>query len=273
MGKKMKFEMKTVAKTHPRESSPTSSAGKWCSAGESSLSSSSLFLFACRRHLQPGERGTTLTAYFFQELVQSTRSYLSEPVDGVKEQRTEELPLSLWETLHFFHNIHVCQDQWASCDDPKHKHTFIYRPHKTYKGHECGFFSSYNSPKRASISSRSPLCRFSSQSLRRRKNGAKHREDTCLWKEKKHKLLKHSYLQLRTKQVSEGSGRGVTDFCGFLVWVCCSPLFWVSLANRGSRLMAIHPWLSSSSRLYITWAGKGKELKQKGGIMCFIYLY
>lgn len=37
-----------------------------------------------------------------------TCSYLSEPVDGVKQQSTEELPLSFWQALHFLYDIHVC---------------------------------------------------------------------------------------------------------------------------------------------------------------------
>lgn len=38
--------------------------------------------------------------------------------------------------------------------------------------------------------------------------------------------------------------------------LCCR-----SLAMRGSRLMAIPPWLSSSSRLYIAEAGNDNELQ------------
>lgn len=211
-------------------------------------------------------------------------SYLSEPVDGVKKQRTEELPLSFWQALDFLHHIQVCQDHWAPCDRPSGntKTYIVWKLTKENDNRRLVFSSSFFSPKSASISSRSPWCCFSSQSLRRRKNGDKHRGDTCLWKSRKQiqniKRL-HSYLLLRTKQrrklcLNELSviRAGVTDFGDLLVWVCCSPLFWVSSASRGSRLMAMHPWLSSSSRLYITWAGRGKELKQKEGITCCIYL-
>lgn len=42
--------------------------------------------------------------------------YLSEPVDGVKEQSADKLPLSLRQALHFLHDVHVREDQGAPCD-------------------------------------------------------------------------------------------------------------------------------------------------------------
>lgn len=54
-----------------------------------------------------------------------------------------------------------------------------------------------------------------------------------------------------------------THLCVFLVWFGSSPLCWISLASRGSRFMAMWSWLSCSSRLYITWAGKGRVLRCK----------
>lgn len=32
---------------------------------------------------------------------------LSEPVDGVKQQSTDEIPLSFWQALHFLHYVQV----------------------------------------------------------------------------------------------------------------------------------------------------------------------
>lgn len=55
----------------------------------------------------------------------------------------------------------------------------------------------------------------------------------------------------------------MTHLCVFLVWLGCSPLCCISLASRGSRLMAMWSWLSCSSRLYITRAGKAKVLRCK----------
>lgn len=45
-----------------------------------------------------------------------------------------------------------------------------------------------------------------------------------------------------------------------------------SLAIRGNRLMAIPPWLSSSSRLYITEAVNGNELQHTNAIALTTFL-
>ncbi len=51
---------------------------------------------------------------------------LSEPVDGVKEQRTEELSLSLRQTLHLLHHLHISHNQWTAYNSTKlSKHVFL----------------------------------------------------------------------------------------------------------------------------------------------------
>lgn len=109
-------------------------------------------------------------------------SYLSEPVDGVKQQSTEELPLRFWQTLHFLYCIHVCQDQRAACvQGHTHGHKLFYTASEMRaivlwaQSTTCT-----SSPIRPSISSRSPWCCFSSQSLRRRKRGDRQRGEMCL---------------------------------------------------------------------------------------------
>lgn len=40
---------------------------------------------------------------------------LSEPVDGVKQQSANKVPLGFGQTLHFLHDVEVDQDQGAAC--------------------------------------------------------------------------------------------------------------------------------------------------------------
>lgn len=113
------------------------SEGKLCSADESSLSSSSQLLFVYRMHLwstteTSGRQLQSPVTYvqdqccsLYQDYLKLICTYLSEPVDGVKEQSTEKLLLRFRQALHLLYYIHVGQDQGATCDRA-HTHRRFY---------------------------------------------------------------------------------------------------------------------------------------------------
>lgn len=179
----------SVWTAHLPKPSPTPSEDRWCSVGESSLSSLPLFLFDYRTRLRPvmeDEEDMELLLYLIEKNLPKSMKFMSmywplwtswwcetakyrwspsqlltgSPFSPLRPSRLGP-ESSLWSSTHTnrFNDENTCFQE---------------------KKGDWLELNSTSSPRRPSIPSRSPWFCFCSQSLRRRKKGDRQRGETRL---------------------------------------------------------------------------------------------
>lgn len=168
--------------------SPAVSEGTWCSAGESSLSSSSQFLFVYKMHLwsmkKTENRGETqllnlkkckwIKPICYEHAVTSLNQLM------VWNSRVQRNSFSAFDRLSIFSTTSMSVRITGQPVITQKQNWFYSHRNENKLVSEGKCITSTSSPSRPSISSRPPSFCFSSQSLRRRKNGDRQRGDTRL---------------------------------------------------------------------------------------------